>query len=92
MSALAHDAVSLAVAAACLGLPERRVRDLIDPGQITPLVSRRAIPEAAAWAIPAAALAGLTVESVVGSGSASISVRDFLLYGRLMPPEAISLI
>ena len=92
MAALASDAVSLEAAAARLGLPERRVRDLIDHGELTPLVSRRAIPGAAAWVISAAALTRLTLESAATSSSASISVRDFLRYGRLTPPETVSLV
>lgn len=92
MSELAYGAVSLQVAAAKLALPERRIRQLIEQGEIAPLVSRRVNCSASAWFIPANAFERLTVESAETQDATSITVRDFMRHGRLMPVEVVGLV
>lgn len=89
---LAAGALSLQAAATALALPERRVRDLIELKEIAPLVSRQSIQSAAAWSIPASEIARFTVESYVSQDAASITVRDFMRYGRLAPAEVVDLL
>lgn len=91
VGALASGALSLQGAAAALALPERRVRDLIDVGEIDPLVSRRVVPSAA-WLLPASVVTQFTIGLEAMQGASSTTVRDFMRYGRLSPQEASALI
>ena len=91
VAGMARSAVSLREASLQLALPEKRVRELIQNGVITPMISRAIVPTAAAWSIPALEVERLMVSSATGSAMQSITVRDFMRYGRLGPDEVACL-
>lgn len=92
IGALAGHALTMAQAAKQLALPERRMRELIASGIVTPLVSR-VRDRAAAWLIPQQQVQALFFE---GRGSSNvislISVGRLLQYWRLRDGEFLALV
>jgi len=91
MAEMVRSAVSLREASRQLALPERRIRELIHNGVITPMISRAIVPAAAAWSIPAREVERLMVKSATAGALPSITVRDFVRYGRLGSDEVACL-
>lgn len=92
IGALTNHAVTMAQAAKQLALPERRVRELIASGIVTPLVSR-VRDRAAAWLIPQQQVQALFIEGRVSSDATSlISVKQLLQYWRFRDGEFIALV
>jgi hypothetical protein len=86
-------ALSLEKAARALSLPERRVRELILSGHMSPLVSRQVTKGAAAWLIPRGKIDRLHVQTNPAPGNTQcVSVRDILKYWRLREHEGSALI
>ena len=86
-------ALSLELTARVLSLPERRVRELILGGLLTPLVSRQLNGGAAAWLIPKREVDRLHVQaSQVKDSSKGVTVRDVLKYWRLREHEGTALV
>jgi len=79
----ARGACTLAEAAMALALPESRVRQLIDAGTISTLISRRTCPTAAKWLIPAKELKKFDTFSAADSGRDVVTLRTFLRYERM---------
>lgn len=92
LATLSNDCLTISEAARQLALPERRARELIEGGVITPLVSR-VHDKAAAWLIPAQAIQALCfVGLATCDASLSITVRRVLRYWRLLDGEFIALV
>ncbi len=83
----ARGACTLAEAAISLALPKARVRQLIDAGAISTLISRRICPTAATWLIPASELKRFVTFSATGSGCDVVTLRAFLRYERMQSIE-----
>lgn len=78
ISALAEGAMTLGEAANFLGLPERRVRELVMAGLLTPIVSR-ITTKAAAWLFHKEQLSALSYFPVVPQGKPGlVSVHQIL--------------
>jgi TniQ len=89
---LANQAFTMAQAAKQLALPERRMRELIASGIVTPLVSR-VRDKAAAWLIPLQEVQALFFGGRESSdGSSLILVGQLLQYWRLRDGEFIALV
>ncbi|MDR3371957.1 hypothetical protein [Rhodoferax sp.] len=87
-----NGSVSMQQAAQLVALPERRLRELIACGVVTPLISRHKNQHAAAWLIPKSEIDRLHVWPSVPATDAGISVRDVLKYWRLRDTEGTGLI
>lgn len=89
---LTSGAVSIEQAAKFLALSERRLRDLIAHGIVTPLISRYTNRHAGAWLIPASEIHRLSLRPdgpIAGDG---IAVHDVLKYWRLRGIESVELV
>lgn len=86
-------AVSLGQAARALALPERRLRDLVKEGVVTPLISRQTNRAAAAWLIPKGEIERLHVRpGLAVATSDAAPLRDALKYWRLREHEGVALV
>ena len=86
-------ALSLEKTARMLSLPERRLRDLIAGGHLTPLISRQINRGAAAWLIPKSEIDRFQVPCTLVLGTSNgIAVRNVLKYWRLRNDESCALI
>lgn len=91
LAALANGGLTLGEAARQLALPERRVRELIAGGVITPLVSC-VRDKAAAWLIPAQAVQALYFAGREFDASQTITVSRLLRFWKLLDGEFIALV
>lgn len=91
IQAATDGAVSMRQAAQVLFLPERRLRELITDGVVTPLVSRYSNLHAAAWLIPKSEMDRLRVRPHGVAADTGITVRDVLKYWRLREKEGVRL-
>jgi len=88
----ARGACTLSEAAILLALPEARVRQLIDAGAISTLISRRTCPTAARWLIPEGELKKFNTPSMTDSGCDVVRLREFLRYERMQVSEVGGLV
>jgi DNA-binding XRE family transcriptional regulator len=88
----AHAACTLAESAKVLALPESRVRQLIDAGTISTLISRRTCSTAAKWLIPAEELKAVNTFSASDCGRDVVTLRRFLRYEGVDSGEVASLV
>ena len=83
----ARGACTLTEASKLLALPESRVRQLIDAGTISTIISRHTCPTAGRWLIPATALEKFDTASARDSGGDVVTLRTFLRYERMQGGE-----
>jgi len=88
IAALTRDGVTLADAAFLLALPKIRVRELIDGGIITPLISRPK-NRAASWLIPLAQLQRLSFKPIAAGSDDNclVAMKWILQFWRLRKGE-----
>lgn len=91
LAVLANGGLTLGEAARQLALPERRVRELIAGGVITPLVSC-ARDKAAAWLIPEQAIQALCFAGCELESAQTITVSKLLRFWKLLNGEFIALV
>lgn len=91
IQAATDSAVSIQQAAKLVALPERRLRELISDGLVTPLISRYMNQHAAAWLIPKSEIDRLHVRPSGPATDTGIAVRDVLKYWRLRDKEGVGL-
>lgn len=91
LAVLANGGLTLGEAARQLALPERRVRELIAGGVITPLVSC-ARDKAAAWLIPEQAIQALCFAGCELESAQTIPVSKLLRFWKLLNGEFIALV
>jgi len=92
IKALTNGCMTIGDSAKLLALPERRVRELISSGIITPLISR-VHDKAAAWLIPRQQVQGLFFTGrESGNVSSVITVRRLLKYWHLRDGEFMALV
>jgi hypothetical protein len=89
---LTNGAVSIEQAAKLLALSERRLRNLIADGVITPLISRYTNRHAGAWLIPASEVCRLFLRADRPLAEDGITVHDVLKYWRLRSTESVGLV
>lgn len=91
LAALANGGLTLGEAARQLALPERRVRELIAGGVITPLVSCTR-DKAAAWLIPEQAVQALCFAGCELDAAQTITVGRLLRFWKLLDGEFMALV
>ena len=92
IQAATDSSVSIQQAAQLVALPERRLRELIASGVVTPLISRFKNQHASAWLIPKSEIDRLHVRPSGPATDAGIAVRNVLKYWRLRDKEGVELI
>jgi hypothetical protein len=92
LAKLARGALTLTDVASLLALPKRRVRELVDVGLLTPLVSRRKT-NAAAWLFPEPQLREYcSITGLHRVGAASVSLKQILKSWRLRNDEFAAIV